>query len=141
MNVSHATYLDSLDVQLQAVLCNKEFLHVFALITLKLNHFSHLTVSDNGTIAGELLLDDLENLLLVEFLGQALDCGQSLTTIALLDTNVDVILTLLFNSVSGVVVGLREGVCEGMSQYIVLLGSSVTWLGWEDDVVEFAFAS
>jgi hypothetical protein len=31
----------------------------------------------------ELLLNDLEDLLLVEFLWQALDCRQSLTTIAL----------------------------------------------------------
>ena len=35
-----------------------------------------------STARTELLLDDLENLLLVELLGKALDGGQSLTTIA-----------------------------------------------------------
>ena len=57
----------------------------------------------------ELLLDHLEYLLLVEFLGQTLDSGQSLTTIALLDADVDVVLGLL--RFPSVVVGLREGVC------------------------------
>ncbi len=58
----------------------------------------------------ELLLDDLENLLLVEFLGKTLDGCQSLTTIALLNANVDVVLGLL--RFASVVVGLREGVCR-----------------------------
>ena len=35
----------------------------------------------------ELLLDNLENLLLVEFLRETLDSGQSLATIALCDMN------------------------------------------------------
>ena len=73
---------------------------ILALIALELDHLSHLTVVNDGacwwdaygrgqqglggrvngwlaswglTIAGKLLLDDLEDLLLVEFLGQALD--------------------------------------------------------------------
>jgi len=33
------------------------------------------------------LLDDLENLLLIKFLGKTLDSGQSLTTIALCESN------------------------------------------------------
>jgi hypothetical protein len=60
------------------------------------------------SVRTELLLDDLENLLLVELFGQALDSCQSLTTISLLDANVDIILGL-FGSPS-IVVGLREGV-------------------------------
>lgn len=36
-----------------------------------------------GLLRTELLLDDLENLLLVEFLGKTLDRGQGLTTISL----------------------------------------------------------
>ncbi|RJE17037.1 hypothetical protein PHISCL_10626 [Aspergillus sclerotialis] len=102
--------LDSLCVELEAVLGDQEFLNIFALITLKLDHLAHLTVRDDCAIAGEFLLDDFEDLLLVEFLRKALDGGQSLTTIALLDTNVDVILGLL--RFPSVVVGLREGVCE-----------------------------
>jgi len=103
-----AVDLDGLCVKLKAIFCDQELLNVFALITLKLNHLAHLTVGDDCAIAGELLLDDLEYLLLVEFLGEALDGGQSLTTIALLDADMDVILGLL--RFPSVVVGLREGV-------------------------------
>lgn len=39
--------------------------------------------SDDSDEPTELLLDDLENLLLVEFLGKTLNSRQSLTTIAL----------------------------------------------------------
>jgi hypothetical protein len=56
-------------------------LHILALVSLELDHLSHLSVVDDGAIAGKLLLDDLENLLLVEFLGQTLNSGQSLTSI------------------------------------------------------------
>lgn len=58
-------------------------MNILALITLELNHLAHLCVDDDSAIASELLLDDLENFLLIEFLGQALDRGQRLTTIAL----------------------------------------------------------
>lgn len=63
----------------------EELLDIFALVALELDHLAHLRVGDDGAIAGELLLDHLEDLLLVEFLGQALDRGQRLTTIALCD--------------------------------------------------------
>ena len=55
---------------------------ILALVALKLNHLAHLGVIDDGAIAGEFLFDDLEDLLLVEFLWQALDRSQGLTTIA-----------------------------------------------------------
>jgi hypothetical protein len=82
-------------------------LHIFALITLELNHLAHLTIGDDGAIAGcakkvslvisivrmmcvssltELLLDNLEDLLLIELLREALNSGQSLTTISLCPT-------------------------------------------------------
>jgi len=84
----------------------------------------------------ELLLDDLEDFLLIELLGQALYSGQSLTTIALwkvhkseydlstelwcqsgrtLNPYVDVVLRLL--SLASVFVGFGEGVCIS-SQYL-----------------------
>lgn len=79
-----AVDLDGLGVQLEALLLvDEEFLHILALVSLKLDHLSHLRVDDDGAIAGKLLLDDLKNLLLVEFLGQSLDCSQSLASIAL----------------------------------------------------------
>jgi len=77
-------YLDGLGVKFQPfLLVDQEFLHIFPLITLQLDHLAHLGVVDNGAIASEFLLDDLENLLLIKFLGKTLDCRQSLTTIAL----------------------------------------------------------
>lgn len=78
-------YLYGLCIELEAILGNEELLDILALISLQLNHLAHLTVVDDRAIASELLLDDLEDLLLVELLGQALDCGQSLATIALCD--------------------------------------------------------
>lgn len=65
------------------LLVGEELLDILALVALQLNHLAHLAVSDDGAIAGELLLDHLEDLLLIEFLGQALDRGQRLATIAL----------------------------------------------------------
>jgi hypothetical protein len=79
-----AVDLDGLAIEAQAVfLIGQEILDIFALIALQLDHLSHLRVGDDGAIAGELLLDHLEDLLLVEFLGQALDRGQGFATIAL----------------------------------------------------------
>lgn len=76
--------LDGLRIQFQALLLiSQEFLHILALITLELDHLAHLRVVDDGAIASELFLDDLENLLLVELLWKALDSRQCLATIAL----------------------------------------------------------
>lgn len=81
--------LDGLGIQAQPLLLiGQELLDILALVTLELDHLAHLAVCDDGAIAGELLLDDFENLLLVEFLGQALDRRQRLTTIALCVTSV-----------------------------------------------------
>jgi len=106
--LAYSAYLDGLSIKLEAILSDQELLDIFALIALKLNHLAHLTVGNDRAIASKLLLDDLENLLLIKLLGQALNCGQSLTTIALLNTNVNVVLRLL--GLASVVVGLREGV-------------------------------
>lgn len=75
--------LDGLGVEFQTLLLvNQKFLDILALIALELDHLAHLGVHDDGAIAGKLLLDHLEDLLLVEFLRQALDRGQCLTSIA-----------------------------------------------------------
>jgi hypothetical protein len=45
-------YLDSLGIKLQTLLLvGEELLNIFALIALKLNHLSHLSVDDDGAIA------------------------------------------------------------------------------------------
>lgn len=101
--------LDGLGVQLEAfLLVDEKFLNVFALVTLELDHLAHLRVVDDGAIASEFLLDDLQDLLLIEFFWQSLDRGQSLTPITLLDAYMDVILRLFV--LSGVFVGFGEGV-------------------------------
>jgi hypothetical protein len=87
--VSHIACLETVDLDGLAIkpqalfLVRHEILHIFALISLQLDHLSHLGIGDDGAIAGELLLDHFEDLLLVEFLGQALDRGQGFATIAL----------------------------------------------------------
>ena len=126
--------LDGLRIQLQALLLiDQEFLHILALVALELDHLAHLGVVDDGAIAGELLLDHLEDLLLVELLWEPLHRRQCLATIALctshvsfvsermfwvgvgvgltLDADVDVVLRLLASVSSGISIGLCKGVC------------------------------
>jgi len=101
--------LDGLRIKLEAfLLVNEEFLNILALIALELDHLSHLSVIDDGAIAGKLFLDDLENLLLIEFLRKTLNGGQGFTTIALLNTNVDIVLGLF--GITSILVGFGEGV-------------------------------
>jgi hypothetical protein len=46
------TYLDGLSIQLEAfLLVGQELLDILTLISLKLNHLTHLSVSDDGAIA------------------------------------------------------------------------------------------
>lgn len=80
----YISHLDGLGIKLQALLLvGQELLDILALITLELDDFTHLRVNYNGAIAGKLLLDDLEDLLLVKLLRQSLDSGQRLASIAL----------------------------------------------------------
>ena len=82
--VASIAYLDGLCIKFQALLfVDQEFLNILSLITLELNHLAHLGVDNNGAIAGKLLLDHFEDLLLVKFLGETLDCSQGFATIAL----------------------------------------------------------
>lgn len=68
-----AVDLDSLAIKTEALLLvRQEVLDILALVALELDHLAHLRVCDDGAIAGELLLDHFEDLLLVEFLGEAL---------------------------------------------------------------------
>lgn len=50
--ITEPAYLDSLGIKLQALfLVGEELLDIFALITLKLDHLSHLSIDDDGAIA------------------------------------------------------------------------------------------
>ena len=78
------THLNGLRIETKALLLiGQEFLNVLALVSLELDDLTHFGVGDYGSIAGELLLDDLEDLLLVKLLGQTLHGGQRLASIAL----------------------------------------------------------
>jgi|SRR5690242_9977223 len=83
-SVESMTHLDGLSIKTKALLLiGQEILNVLALISLELDDLTHLGVCDYGAIAGELLLNDLEDLLLVKLLGQTLHGGQCLASIAL----------------------------------------------------------
>jgi len=83
--------LDGLGVDLEPlVLVNEKILHSIALVTLQLDHVAGLFIVDDGAVAGELFLDDLEDLLEVKLGWDAFDRGQRLATITLLDADVDV---------------------------------------------------
>ena len=46
-------YLDELSIKFQALfLVDQEFLNIFALVALKLDHLTHLRITDDGAIAG-----------------------------------------------------------------------------------------
>lgn len=45
------TYLDALGIKLEAVLIGQELLDILSLVTLQLDHLTHLSVSDDGAIA------------------------------------------------------------------------------------------
>jgi len=73
-------------------LLRKERGYLNTLVTLELDHLAHLFVFDEGTVASKLLLECLQEFLKVIFFGQALEGGQGLSSIALLNTNMDVVL-------------------------------------------------
>jgi hypothetical protein len=112
MSVLEAVNLDGLLVETETVFTvNEEVFDLEAMIALELDHLSHalgLGVADDGSIAGKSLLDDLENLLVVELGRNTLNGGQGLTSITLLNANMDVFLGL--GSLSRVFVGFGEGV-------------------------------
>ena len=79
-----------LDILLGNAFLNQEHRNLLTLIALKLDDLAKFLVIDKGAIASKLLFERLEKLLRVVFFGEALKSRQSLATIALLDTNVDV---------------------------------------------------
>lgn len=76
--------LDGRSIEAQTfLLVREELLNILALVALELDDLTHLRVAHDGAIASELLLDHLEDLLLVELLGETLDSRQGLATVAL----------------------------------------------------------
>ncbi len=70
------------------LLGNQELLGLDTMISLQLDDFTHIIILDDVSIAGEFLLEGFEDTLLVQIGWDALDSGQGLSSISLLDTNV-----------------------------------------------------
>jgi len=70
----------------------EEVCNLDSLVTLKLNDFTHLLIVDEVSVASELLFKGLEQLLGIVFLGETLQCGQSLSSVPLLNADMEVIL-------------------------------------------------
>ena len=81
-----------------ATLGGQEGQDLGALIALQLNDRSQLLVLDQGAVASEILLEDLEHALLVKVGWQSLDGRQGLASVTLLNT--DICLTFQQQSVS-----------------------------------------
>lgn len=71
------------------LLVRQEGADVVALVALELNDIADLFVVHDGAIAGEFLLDDLEDLLEVELAGDAGHGRQRFATITLLDADLE----------------------------------------------------
>ena len=72
---------------------NEELADVLALVALQLNHFSILRVLDHSTIAGKFLLERLHQFLFIVIIRDALDSGEGLPAVPLLDPYMDVVLS------------------------------------------------
>lgn len=82
----------NLDVLLgQLQLSGQEFRHLDTLVALHLDDFTKLFVLDDVAVAGEVLLQHLQDFLQVVFIGDPLHRGQRLSPVSLLDTDVDVV--------------------------------------------------
>jgi len=105
-----------LDAAFGDTLLGQEVLNLDPLVTLKLDDFTDLLIFDEGTVASEFLLESLEELPRVVFLGEALQGCQRLATISLLDTDMDV--TLLASYV--LITKLLSFVCKRVDSFEVL---------------------
>ncbi len=87
-------------------LVHQKGLDVCSLVTRQLNNLPHVLVLLDGTVTREILLEGLANSLNVQIVGQTGDGRDTFSSVALLDTNVD----LFLGASAGVVSGVLEGV-------------------------------
>lgn len=80
----------------QLQLGDQEFANLDSLVSLQLNHVTELLIFDNVTITSKVLFQNLQNSLQVKLLRDTLYSSQRLTSITLLDTNMDVVCWLVF---------------------------------------------
>jgi len=82
----------NLNCVLGETLLNKEVQNLGALVSLKLNNLSCFFVFYECAVASEFLLEGFQELLGIILLGQALQSRESLPSVSLLNTDVDVVL-------------------------------------------------
>lgn len=91
----------NLDVLLwQLQFGNQELRHLDSLVALHLDDLTQLGVLDDVAVTGKVLLQNLQNLLQVIFIRNTLNGGQGLTTVTLLNTDMDVVCGLSFGITS-----------------------------------------
>jgi len=93
--------LESIFAHLGLVLVGKKVHHFGAMISLELDHLAHVLVLNDGAIASIFLLEGLEKSFGTILLRQSLNSRQRLATVALLNTDVNVILGLRITNVVG----------------------------------------
>jgi len=93
MNLISPLALESmyLDSRFFDAILDKKIGNFATLVSLELDDLTHLLVVNEGAIAGEFLLKSFEQFLRIVLFGQALQGGQGLSPIPLLDTNVDIV--------------------------------------------------
>src|SRR3954469_21324835 len=90
-NYSKKASLETVNLDLllvDATFLNEKSRNFGTLIALELNNGSQLLILHKGSVASKVLLENLEHALLVKVLGQSLNGGQGLASVALLDTNI-----------------------------------------------------
>ena len=70
-------------------LIHQKVSNVGALVSRELDDLAQLVVLDNGTVAAKVLLERLEDAFDVQIIGETLECRDTLSTISLLDSNMD----------------------------------------------------
>jgi hypothetical protein len=93
--------LQSMFAHLIFAFIGKKVHHLSAMVSLKLNHLPHVLILNDGAIACIFLFESFEKSLRTVILWQPLDSRQRLATVALLNTNMDVILGLGITNVVG----------------------------------------
>jgi len=83
------------------VLVGEEIHDLGTMVALELDHLAHILVLNDGAIASIFLLESLQKCLGVIVFRETLDSRQGLATVALLDTDMDVILWLCITNVVG----------------------------------------
>ena len=88
------------------LLIHQKVLDIGSLVSTQLDDFSHFQILLDGAITTEILLKGFANALHVQVVGESCHCGNTFSSISLLDTNVN----LFFGGGAALVSGIIESV-------------------------------